>query len=79
MEDKAKLIFVTDDINSAVRGSDSDGVVHNPYSITQAEQLTRGRVIGTAFTTEAIGVDEDGIAVDEPDTLNIVSTEDGGE
>lgn len=57
MEEKGTFVFVTDDVNSAVRSSVGDPVVHNPYSITQAEQLTKGHVIGTAFSVEAIGSD----------------------
>ena len=56
-DEKATLVFISDDVNSAVRSSDGDEVQHNPLSITQAEQITKGRVVTTPFSVEAIGSD----------------------
>lgn len=79
LEDKASLVFVSDDINSAIRSTAGDDVQHNPLSITSAEQLTKGRVVATSFSTEAIGaVPYEGEQVDvvTPDQLNVISTDD---
>lgn len=58
VEEKAVLVKVSDDVNSVVRNAADDNVVHDDLSIIQAEQKTVGKIITTAFTTEAIGSED---------------------